>query len=67
MYGSTMTVLEQMYERVVPGGFIIVDDYGGIPQCQQAVDEFREKEDSTEPLEEIDWSGRFWRKEIADA
>ena len=67
MYGSTMTVFEQMYHRVAPGGFIIVDDYGAVSRCRQAVKDFREKENITEPLQMIDWTGQFWRKRAKGA
>ncbi len=43
---STTQALEACYDRVAPGGFVIVDDYGFIPQCRQAVDEFRARRGS---------------------
>jgi O-methyltransferase len=63
LYESTMDALEAIYEKVVPGGFIIVDDYGDFEPCRQAVDEFREKKNISAALEQIDWSGVFWRKQ----
>ncbi|WP_103257651.1 TylF/MycF/NovP-related O-methyltransferase [Tabrizicola aquatica] len=38
-YASTKICLDHLYERVVPGGFVIVDDYGTYEGCQKAVDE----------------------------
>jgi glycosyltransferase involved in cell wall biosynthesis len=29
LYSSTTDILEALYERVVPGGFVVIDDYGG--------------------------------------
>jgi hypothetical protein len=62
LYESTMTTLEALYDRVSPGGFVIVDDYGATPVCAAAVDEFRAARGITDPIEEIDWTGAFWRK-----
>lgn len=39
-YDTTKFELEQLYDRVVPGGVIIVDDYGYTVGCKKAVDEF---------------------------
>lgn len=62
LYESTMDTLRPLYPKVSDGGFVIVDDYGCVPACKLAVDEFREEHGITEPLEEIDWTGVFWRK-----
>jgi hypothetical protein len=39
-YESTRICLEHLYDRVVPGGFIILDDYNGVEGCKRATDEF---------------------------
>jgi len=39
-YQSVRTVLELLYPRVVPGGFVVLDDYGLWPGCQRAVLEY---------------------------
>lgn len=39
-YDSVKLVLETFYERVSPGGFVVIDDYYVWPGCKQAVDEF---------------------------
>ena len=39
LYASTKICLEHLYKKVVPGGFIIIDDYG-LAGCKKAVDEF---------------------------
>jgi O-methyltransferase len=38
-YESTKVCLENLYDRVVDRGFIIVDDYGTFMGCRKAVDE----------------------------
>lgn len=66
LYESTMDALEALYDKVVPGGFIIADDYGALPPCRQAIEAFRTRRGITDPLEVIDWTGVAWRK-LADA
>ena len=40
MYSSTMDVLNVFYDKVVSGGYIIIDDYGHWPQCKKAIHDF---------------------------
>ncbi len=62
LYESTLIALESLYSKLSPGGFAIVDDYGAIPACREAVDEFRATGRITEPMTEIDWTGVYWRR-----
>jgi O-methyltransferase len=62
MYESTMTALRCLYPSLSPGGYLIVDDYGAIPSCRQAVDDFRSENGITEEIEEIDWTGVYWKR-----
>jgi len=39
-YASTRACLEHLFEKVVSGGFVIIDDYGAYDGCRKAVDEF---------------------------
>jgi len=39
-YSSTKVCLDNLYEKVVPNGFIIIDDYGTFSGCRRAVDDF---------------------------
>jgi O-methyltransferase len=65
MYSSTIVALQSLYPKLSPGGFIIVDDYGAIPACKQAVTDFRSQLGIDEPIERIDWTGVWWRKQPA--
>lgn len=62
LYSSTMETLVALYHRVSPGGYVVVDDYGFFPMCQQAVDEFRASNQITAPLQHVDHYGVGWRK-----
>lgn len=39
----TAFALEQLYERVVPGGLIVIDDYGAVAGASDAVDAFLQR------------------------
>ena len=62
LYESTMDALVPLYDKVVSGGFIIVDDYGSCPPCKRAIEDFRRQRNIVEPLEVIDVQSVFWRK-----
>ncbi len=64
MYESTMDALTNLYPKLSPGGFCIIDDYG-LGGCKQAVDDFRAQNKISETLEQIDFGGRFWRKKLS--
>ncbi len=62
MYGSTMDALNALYPKLSSGGFCIVDDYGVVESCKQAITDFRAANGITAELQVIDNSGRYWRK-----
>ena len=39
-YESTKVVLEELYDYVVPGGIVVIDDYGSFQGCRLATEEF---------------------------
>ena len=61
MYGSTMDALTALYHKVSASGFVIVDDYGAVPGCRAAVDEFRAARGITAPIHDIDGLGVYWQ------
>jgi O-methyltransferase len=65
-YEPTRAALEALYPGLVPGGYLIVDDYGSFPECRRAVDEFRARHRINERLETIDFTAARWRRESAD-
>lgn len=62
LYESTRDVLLALYDRVTPGGFIIVDDYHAFRACRAAVDEFRAERGIADRLRRVDWTATYWRK-----
>lgn len=62
LYESTKDALENMYDKVVNGGFIIIDDYNVFEPCKRAVNKFRKKRGLTDALIPIDPSSVYWRK-----
>ena len=62
MYGSTMDALKNLYPKLLSGGFCIIDDYA-LPRCKSAVDDYRAKQKINSEMKQIDWTGRYWRKE----
>jgi O-methyltransferase len=62
MYESTIDALVHLEPKVAPGGFVIVDDYGGIEACRQAVSDYRTKAGIEAPIHDVDWTAVWWRK-----
>lgn len=63
MYESTIQALDALYHRISPGGYVIIDDFGAVPACREAVEDFRRDHDIQAELVEIDWTGVYWRKD----
>ena len=64
MYQSTMEALENLYPKLSPGGFIIVDDFGAVQGCRQAVLDYRQMHLITEDIYNIGWTGIYWQREF---
>jgi Macrocin-O-methyltransferase (TylF) len=62
MYGSTIVALENLYPRLSPNGYIIIDDYGAVEGCRMAVEEYRSKNRISAPIQTVDWTGVWWQK-----
>jgi O-methyltransferase len=61
-YASTRVCLEKLFDRVVPGGAVIIDDYGVFPGCRRATDEFLEERKLAPPLLYVDVAVRYFFK-----
>jgi O-methyltransferase len=62
LYESTWDAITVLYPKLSSGGFLIVDDYGDIPACAQAIEDYRTQNGIDAPIEKIDFTGVFWRK-----
>jgi O-methyltransferase len=58
-YESTRHELEHLYPRLVPGGVLIIDDYGHYAGARRAVDEYFGTEAEPILLSRIDYTGRI--------
>ncbi|MDB5104281.1 MAG: Macrocin-O-methyltransferase protein [Fibrobacteres bacterium] len=61
-YDSVLVCLEHLYDQVVPGGYILIDDYGCWEGARKATDEFRAKRGISSPLITTDYDERYWIK-----
>ncbi len=59
---STKVCLECLYDNVIEGGYVILDDYGYWEGCRKAVNEFIEERKLKVKLEKIDETGYYFRK-----
>jgi O-methyltransferase len=62
LYESTWDAITALYPKLSVGGYCLVDDYGGIPACRSAVDEYRSHNGIHEPIQSVDRSCIFWQK-----
>jgi len=63
LYESTSDALRALYPKLSIGGWAIIDDYGAVAACAQAVDDYRREHGITEPIQDIDGIGVCWRRE----
>jgi hypothetical protein len=62
LYDSTYQILDNLYPRVTPGGFVIIDDYHSFTECRQAVHDYLAATKPDVQLENIDADAVFWQK-----
>lgn len=58
-YQSTKVCLDHLFDLIVPGGLLILDDYGHWEGCRRATDEFLAARGLTPLLHHIDKTGRY--------
>ena len=61
-YESVGLCLDTFYDRVRPGGFIVIDDYGHWEGCRRATDEFLARRGIDVELTRVDYTGRYFQK-----
>jgi len=57
-----MDALVSLYDKLSPGGYVIIDDYNGLKRCNDAVDDFRKELGLASELDLIPGAGAYWRK-----
>ncbi len=62
MYESTTDALTHLYSKLAVGGYLIVDDYGAIPACKEAVHDYRHAHGIRDAIQTVDWTGVYWRR-----
>jgi hypothetical protein len=62
-YASTKVCLDYLFEKVVKGGIIIIDDYGCYDGCKKAVDEFIKNHHLNVYLISVDDECVYWVKQ----
>jgi hypothetical protein len=62
MYESTMDALTNLYPKLSPHGYVIVDDYHVVPACRKAVEDYCSDNELCPEIVEIDGVGVYWRK-----
>jgi hypothetical protein len=63
MYESTIDPLRHLYDRIPPGGWVVVDDYHVVPSAKAALHDFLNERRESPTLHEIDGVGVFFRKD----
>jgi O-methyltransferase len=66
-YESVKTCLDNLYDKVSPGGIIQFDDYGYWKGARKAVDEFFEARGIRPDLTKLDYSGRSLVKPLSSS
>jgi O-methyltransferase len=62
LYESTIQSLDALYPKLSVGGYVVIDDYGGWPNCRQAVHDYRELHGIVDAINTIDSTGVYWRR-----
>lgn len=62
MYESTMDALVSLYPKLAVGGYAIIDDYGYVESCRQAVEDYRLLCGIRDEIITIDWTGVYWQR-----
>jgi O-methyltransferase len=62
LHCSTLDVLNNLYQRLSPGGYAIFDDYQNLPDCKRAINEFRTAHGIREEIRKVDSRAVYWRR-----
>jgi O-methyltransferase len=62
LYESTIQALDALYPRLSLGGYCIIDDYGVVDACRQAVDDYRGAHQISAGIMDVDGWCVYWRR-----
>lgn len=65
LHESTIVALKSLYDKVSPGGYVIIDDYLLAP-CAEAVNDFRAERGIDAPMHQVDGAAVWWQVEGRD-
>lgn len=63
LYESTIDPLNHLFDKVSPGGWVIIDDYDCFDACKAAVHDFLSARGLKPDIKHIDGVGAFFRKD----
>jgi O-methyltransferase len=66
-YDSVLLCLDHLFDRVCPGGFVVLDDFGYWEGCRNAWQEFRKNRGLEIELTPVDGIGVYFQKPRATA
>jgi Macrocin-O-methyltransferase (TylF) len=63
-YESTMDALTSLYDKLSPGGYVIVDDFGERlwTYCRKAIEDFRRHRGIVDELRRVDSKCYYWQR-----
>jgi tetratricopeptide (TPR) repeat protein len=61
-YASTMDIFSNLYDVVIPGGVVQIDDFGHWEGCRKAVRDFERMSGGIFDLQRIDYTGAWFQK-----
>jgi O-methyltransferase len=61
MYSSTIVALKELYDKLSPQGYIIIDDYA-LLGCKKAVEDFRRDRNIQDEIIKINDLAAYWQK-----
>jgi hypothetical protein len=61
-YESTKCCLDNLYDNVVSGGYVVEDDYGHWEGSRKAIDEFLKRKGLSPIIVKIDYAGIYFKK-----
>ncbi len=62
LYESTSHALQNLYPKLTPGGYCIIDDYGNIDACKKAVEDYRRANGIADEICDVDGYCVYWRR-----